>query len=53
MTKEKYGSKHYAAIGKRGGEAKLKKYGPDYFKKLSAIGVAARQKKRQEKSAVE
>lgn len=44
-TKEKYGREHYSAMGKRGAEAKLKMYGPGYFLKLSALGVAARRVK--------
>ena len=60
MTKKKYGemivladgrkvNKHYSEIGRRGGKAKLKMYGIDYFKKLSELGVAARKKKAESK----
>ena len=62
MTKRKYNekividgrkvNKHYSEIGKRGGKAKLKMYGVDYFKKLSALGVAARVKKAQAKKGI-
>ncbi|MEK7180317.1 MAG: hypothetical protein AAB706_02480 [Patescibacteria group bacterium] len=44
-TLEKYGREHFSAIGKRGAEAKVRIFGPDYFTKLSALGVAARKAK--------
>jgi len=36
------------ALGSRGGRATLKKYGKDYFKKLSELGVKARKEKKAE-----
>jgi hypothetical protein len=44
-TKARYGVEHFSRLGKLGGAAKLKMYGPDYFRKISAIAVRARQKK--------
>ena len=43
-TMAKHGREYYSAIGKKGGSTNVKRYGVDYFKKLSAAGVAARQK---------
>ena len=55
MTKKKYSevimvngkkvNKHYSEMGKRGGKAKLKMFGVDYFKNMAAKSVEARKKK--------
>ncbi len=37
-------------LGKRGGEKTKKKYGPDYYKKLSKKGLAARWHKKDTKN---
>ena len=56
MTKAKYPetitltdgrvvNKHFHEMGQHSNEVKLKKYGTDYWIKLSALGVAARKAK--------
>ncbi len=45
-TREKYGKEHFSHAGKIGWQAKVRKYGPDYGKRLSALGVAARKAKK-------
>lgn len=45
-TREKYGKEHFSHAGKLGYQGKMRKYGPDYFKRLSAQGVAARKAKK-------
>lgn len=45
---EKYGKEHMAQIGAKGRET-IKKKDPDFYKRLSAAGVAARLKKMAEK----
>lgn len=37
-------------LGKRGGNATLKKHGPEYFSKLSKKGVKARKRKKTKKT---
>ena len=44
-TLAKYGPDHFSEMGRKGAMAKLEA-DPDYFKKLSALGVAARQAKK-------
>ena len=52
MTKKKYGREHYSMMGKRSAKIRLKRFGIEGFKKLSALGVAARQAKAQSKKSL-
>lgn len=47
ITKEKYGSEHFAEAGRKGAQSKLAK-DPDYFKKIRAEGVRKQQEKKEE-----
>lgn len=42
-------SKIAKALGKKGGEKTVEKYGVDHFKKISELGVKARQEKKKQK----
>lgn len=44
-TLASHGREFYSIIGKKGADTKLKKYGVEYFRKLSILGVEARKKK--------
>ncbi len=43
-TFEKYGPDHFAEMGRKGAESKLKK-DPEYFRKLSIMAQEARKKR--------
>lgn len=42
-------SKIAKALGRKGGNKTVEKYGKDYFKRLSELGVKARQEKKKQK----
>lgn len=46
-TKKRHGKEHYQKLAKNMNESIKRKYGDDYYKRLSAAGVAARKKKKQ------
>lgn len=45
-TFSKYGREYFSKLGKKSAKVKLRRFGTDYYKHLSELGVAARKEKK-------